>query len=107
MKTELKEDKFKKAVLLVLEERKMEESGGRVDRVLLEDDVHDLYKAVKSEKGGETAMINIVVVRSEGHLREVLRLYEQTYRANFAREMLRKSGNLVVSYAFLAFPPPF
>jgi hypothetical protein len=105
MKTELREDKFKRAVLLVLEERKMEESGGRVDRVLVEDDVHDLYKAVKSEKGGETAMINIVVVRSEGHLREVLRLYEQTYRANFAREMLKKSGNLVVSLS-LSFPFP-
>jgi hypothetical protein len=36
-------------------------------------------------------------VRSDGHLREVLRLYESTYRANFAREMLKKSGNLVVS----------
>lgn len=96
MKTELKEDKFKKAVLLVLEERKMEERPGYgIDRALVEDDVHDLYKAVRSEKGGETAMINIVVVRSDAHLREVLRLYEGTYRANFAREMLKKSGNLV------------
>ncbi|KAE8444816.1 hypothetical protein EG329_014170 [Mollisiaceae sp. DMI_Dod_QoI] len=96
MKTELKEDKFKKAVLLVLEERKMEERPGYpVDRALVEDDVHDLHKAVRSEKGGETSMINIVVVRSDAHLREVLRLYESTYRANFAREMLKKSGNLV------------
>ena len=98
MKTELKEDKFKKAVLLVLEEKKMEERPGYgVDRVLVEDDVRDLHKAVKSEKGGESAMIQIIVVRSDGHLREVLRLYESTYRANFAREMLKKSGNLVVS----------
>ena len=97
MKTELKEDKFKKAVLLVLEEKKMEERPGYgVDRMLVEDDVRALHKAVKSEKGGETAMIQIVVVRSDGHLREVLRLYESTYRANFAREMLKKSGNLVV-----------
>jgi len=98
MKTELKEDKFKKAVLLVLEEKKMEERPGYgVDRALVEDDVRDLYKAVRSEKGGESAMIQIIVVRSDGHLREVLRLYESTYRANFAREMLKKSGNLVVS----------
>ncbi|PMD25900.1 Annexin, partial [Hyaloscypha hepaticicola] len=95
MKTELKEDKFKKAVLLVLEEKKMEERPGYgVDRALVEDDVRDLHKAVRSEKGGETAMIQIVVVRSDAHLREVLRLYESTYRANFAREMLKKSGNL-------------
>jgi hypothetical protein len=96
MRTELKEDKFKKAVLLVLEERKMEERAGYIDRDLVEDDVRDLYKAVRSEKGGESAMISIVVVRSDGHLREVLRVYEQHYRANFAREMLKKSGNLVV-----------
>ncbi|CZR63859.1 uncharacterized protein PAC_13756 [Phialocephala subalpina] len=96
LRVEYKQDKFKKAVLLVLDERKMEERPGYpVDRILVEDDVHDLYKAVRSEKGGETAMINIVVVRSDAHLREVLRLYEVTYRANFAREMLKKSGNLV------------
>ncbi|TAQ89487.1 hypothetical protein B7494_g2163 [Chlorociboria aeruginascens] len=94
MKMELKEDKFKKAVLLVLEERKMDESE-HVRSKEVEEDVRDLYRAVKSEKGGETAMINIVVVRSDRHMREVLRLYESTYRANFAREMLRKSGNLV------------
>lgn len=98
MKTELKEDKFKRAVLLVLEEKKMEERHGYgLDMRLVEDDVHDLHKAVRSEKGGETAIISIVVVRSDAHLREVLRLYESTYRANFAREMLKKSGNLVVS----------
>ncbi|TVY48823.1 Annexin [Lachnellula occidentalis] len=96
MKTELKEDKFKKAVLLVLDERKMEERPGYgLDRDLLEDDVRDLYKAVRSEKGGESAMISIIVVRSDSHLKEVLRAYESTYRANFAREMLKKSGNLV------------
>jgi hypothetical protein len=101
MKTELKEDKFKKAVLLVLDERKMEERPGHgIDRDLLEDDVRDLHKAVRAEKGGESAMIGIIVVRSDSHLREVLRLYESTYRANFAREMLKKSGNLVVSFPF-------
>src|SRR5882757_1513079 len=38
MKTELKEDKFKKAVLMVLEEKKMEEPRpGYIDRELVED----------------------------------------------------------------------
>ncbi|KAK2000402.1 annexin ANXC4 [Colletotrichum falcatum] len=100
MKTELKEDKFKKAVLLVLEERRMEEYDpyGRrlaIDYHLVEDDVADLRKAVKSEKGGESLMIGIVVQRSDSHLREVLKLYERTYRSNFARDALKKSGNLV------------
>ena len=101
MKMELKEDKFKKAVLLVLEEKKVDERpGDRIDRHLVADDVQDLHKAVRSEKGGETAMISIVVVRTDTHLREVLRLYEETYKANFAREMLKKSGNLVVCFPF-------
>ncbi|KAI0487478.1 Annexin [Xylaria cf. heliscus] len=100
MKMELKEDKFKKAVLLVLEERRMEEYDGygrplSIDRRLVEDDVEALYSAVRAEKGGETAMIQIVLLRSDTHLREVLTLYEKVCRSNFARDALRKSGNLV------------
>ena len=95
MRTELREDKFKRAVLLALDEKKMEDRGG-VDRDLVQDDVRDLYKALRSERGGETIMISIIVVRSDAHLREVLRVYESMYRANFAREMLKRSGNLVV-----------
>ena len=106
MKTELKEDKFKKAVLLVLEEKKMEERPGYgLDMRLIEDDVQDLHRALRSEKGGESAMISIIVVRSDAHLREILRLYETTYRTNFAREMLKKSGNLVVWPPLLPKPP--
>ncbi|KAL7898377.1 hypothetical protein HDV63DRAFT_373637 [Trichoderma sp. SZMC 28014] len=100
MKTELKEDKFKKAVLMVLEERRMEEydyEGRRLplDYKLIDQDVEDLYKAVKSDKGGETLMITIVVMRSDAHLRAVLKEYEHQYRSNFARDALKKSNNLV------------
>ncbi|RFU75975.1 annexin anxc4 [Trichoderma arundinaceum] len=100
MKTELKEDKFKKAVLLVLEERRMEEydyEGRRLplDYKLIDQDVDDLHKAVRSDKGGETLMISIVVQRSDGHLRAVLKEYEHQYRSNFARDALKKSNNLV------------
>ncbi|KAI8956611.1 Annexin [Daldinia sp. FL1419] len=100
MKTELKEDKFKRAVLTVLEEKRMEdvdEYGRRlpINHDLVQDDVEVLYKAVRSDKGGETAMIQIVVLRSDNHLREVLRLYEKVVGSNFARDALKKSGNLV------------
>ncbi|KAL7808239.1 Annexin [Trichoderma gracile] len=100
MKTELKEDKFKKAVLMVLDERRMEEydyEGRRLplDYKLIDQDVADLHKAVKSDKGGETLMISIVVQRSDGHLRAVLKEYEHQYRSNFARDALKKSNNLV------------
>ena len=102
MKTELKEDKFKKAVLIVLEERRMEEHdrSGRalpLDYELVDKDVSDLRKAVKAEKGGESNMISIVIQRSDSHLRCVLKEYERHYHHNFAREALKKSGNLVVS----------
>ncbi|OAA72140.1 annexin ANXC4 [Cordyceps fumosorosea ARSEF 2679] len=100
MKTELKEDKFKKAVLTVLEERRMEDYDhyGRtvpLDYDLVDRDVDELRKAVKAEKGGETLMIAIVLQRSDTHLRAVLKEYERHYRGNFAREALKKSGNLV------------
>ncbi|KAH7037550.1 uncharacterized protein B0I36DRAFT_236795 [Microdochium trichocladiopsis] len=100
MKTELKEDKFKRAVLMVLEGQRMEERDryGRpipLDHRLISDDVEELYRAVRAEKGGETAMLQIVIQRSDSHLREVLKLYEKTTRSNFARDSLKKSGNLV------------
>lgn len=102
MRMELKEDKFKKAVLMVLDERRMDDfdpHGRRIplDYHLVDQDVSDLRKAVKAEKGGESAMIAIVVKRSDAHLRAVLQEYEHAYRANFARDALKKSGNLVVS----------
>lgn len=102
MRHELKEDKFKKAVLTILDEERMEDEDayGRelpIDGALVEDDVHDLRKAVKAEKGGESSMISIVVKRSDNHLREILRVYNEQYGANFARDALRKSQSLVVS----------
>jgi hypothetical protein len=101
MREELREDKFKKAVMMVLDERRMDEydSHGRrvpVDMQLVDDDVEALRKAIKAEKGGESLMISVVVTRSDSHLREILNEYDHRYRANFARDALKKSGNLVV-----------
>ena len=97
MQTELKKDKFRYAVLLALEERRLEELS-TVSKTLIRRDVEDLYKALVSKEGGETAMIDIIVVRSDTHLREVLREFEVRYRKNFAREMIQKSKNLVVGF---------
>lgn len=95
MKAELKADKFRTAILLALEERRQEENAPlSID--LVRRDVQDLYRALTAKEGGETAMINIIVVRSDKHLREVLQVFERSYKKNFAREMIRKSQNLVV-----------
>lgn len=93
IRTELKADKFRTAILLALEERRMPESSP-LDIRLVRDDVHQLAQALSSP-GGESDMIKIIVVRSDAHLREVLRLFERTYRVNFARQMIAKSRNLV------------
>ena len=93
MQTELKKDKFRNAVLLALEERRMSEDE-KLSIELVRRDVQDLYKALTSS--AETAMINIIVARSNNHLREALRIFEGAYKKNFAREMIKKSQNLVV-----------
>lgn len=95
MQTELKKDKFRNAVLLALEEKRMAETE-KLSIDLVQRDSQALYRALISKEGGETAMINIIVVRSDNHLREVLRVFEGNYRKNFAREMIQKSRNLVV-----------
>ncbi|MCJ1462098.1 hypothetical protein MMC07_000698 [Pseudocyphellaria aurata] len=94
MQTELKKDKFRNAILLALEEKRMPETE-KLSIELVQRDAQDLYRALVAKEGGETAMINIIVVRSDNHLREVLRVFEGKYRKNFAREMIQKSRNLV------------
>ncbi|KAJ4357431.1 uncharacterized protein N0V89_002006 [Didymosphaeria variabile] len=94
MDKELKADKFRKAILMALEGERQEESDvWPVD--YRNRDVDTLYKALKAREGGETAMLGVVVMRSDSHLREVLRTYERKYQGNFARDALRKSNNLV------------
>ncbi|EZF31392.1 annexin [Trichophyton mentagrophytes] len=94
MQTELKADKFRVAVLLALQEKRQPDNAPlNVD--LVRRDVYDLHRALTSRDGGETAMIQIIIVRGNSHLREVLQAYEMTYRENFTRAMLSKSRNLV------------
>ena len=101
MQTELKKDKFRTAVLLALEERRMSDTE-KLSIDLVRKDAQDLYRALTSKEGGETAMINIIVVRSDKHLAEVLRVFESQYHKNFAREMIKKSQNLVVCLLLLS-----
>ena len=103
MQTELKKDKFRNAILLVLEERRMKESE-KLDMSLVRKDVEHLYKALTAKEGGETAMINIIVVRSDKHLAEIMRVFEAMYKKNFAREMIKRSQNLVVCLSSLSLP---
>ncbi|KAK4989467.1 hypothetical protein LTR50_003210 [Elasticomyces elasticus] len=94
MEKELKADKFKTAVLMVLREERQDES----DVYPLEyrnRDVDVLAQSLRSREGGESAMLEIIVRRSDSHLRDVLKTYERMYQENFARAALKKSNNLV------------
>ncbi|KAF2034453.1 Annexin [Setomelanomma holmii] len=94
MDKELKADKFRKAVLMALEGERQEESDvWPID--YRNRDVDTLYKAIKAREGGESAMLGVVVMRSDAHLREILRTYERKFQSSFARDALRKSNNLV------------
>jgi len=95
MQMELKKDKFRIAVLKALEAKRMDDAEPINERLVAKD-VDDLRRALLEKTGGETAMIEIIVMRGDDHLRGVLQEYERLYRGNFAREMIGKSQNLVV-----------
>lgn len=95
MEKELRMDKFRVAVLMVLEERRQEEQDVYPPEYR-DRDVDVLAKSIRAREGGESAMLEIIVRRSDAHLREVLRAYQDLYGENFAKAALQKSGNLVV-----------
>lgn len=96
MEKELKMDKFRVAILMVLEERRQEEQDV-YPMEYVHRDVDLLNRSIRTERGGESGMLEIIVRRSDAHLREVLKTYERMYGENFARVALKKSNNLVVT----------
>ncbi len=94
---ELKADKFRYAILLALsEQRQSGEKKKQVSSREVQEDVVALLRAVTSRAGGETAMIDIILLRNDAHLREVMRLHDHAYKSNFAKDVIKKSQNLVV-----------
>ncbi|KAH8690498.1 hypothetical protein BGW36DRAFT_364074 [Talaromyces proteolyticus] len=94
MKAELKADKFRTAILLSLSERRQPESQ-QIDLHLVKRDIAELHRALVSREGGETAMINIILLRSDYHLREIMNEFDTQLKRNFAKEVIKKSPNLV------------
>ena len=104
MEKELKMDKFRTAVLMVLEERRQEEQDVYPPEYRNRD-VETLHRALTAPKGGESTMLEIIVRRSDAHLREVMKTFERSYQENFPRAALQKSNNLVVSLCLLPREP--
>ncbi|QIW98381.1 hypothetical protein AMS68_003899 [Peltaster fructicola] len=93
MEKELKMDKFRSAILMALEGRRQEEQDV-YPQEYRDRDVDVLHRAIRGS-GSESAMLEVVVRRSDAHLRDLLRQYEKMYGENFARVALKKSNNLV------------
>ncbi|VUC32849.1 unnamed protein product [Clonostachys rosea] len=98
--SELAENKFKRALLLVLEERQMDESDSSgqtlpIDKEQAARDVEDIRSAIQSERGGEWRLIEIVLRGSAMYLRELLEVYQKQYSSHLTRDILKKCENLV------------
>jgi hypothetical protein len=83
MRMELQEDEIKRAVLMVLDEDRMEETDElgqplRVDYGLVDDDITRLSQRVRGENVGDTesVLISIIAQRSDTHLKEVIKGYK-------------------------------
>ncbi|KAK5109546.1 hypothetical protein LTR62_006897 [Meristemomyces frigidus] len=94
MEKELKMDKFRAAILMALEERRQEELDVYPPEYVNRD-VEMLHRSLGAKQGGESAMLEVVVRRSDAHLRRVLDTYQRLHGENFARAALSKSNNLV------------
>jgi hypothetical protein len=97
MDKELRKDKFRTAVLMALDERRQEENDVW-PKEYVQRDVDTWTKSLRSKEGGETAMLEVCICRSDRHIRECLRLFERQVGINFAKEVLKRSSNLVVSF---------
>jgi hypothetical protein len=100
MDKELRRDKFRTAILMVLDERRQEENDVW-PKEYVQRDVDTWAKALRNKDGGETAMLEVCVCRSDRHLRECLRHFERQEGINFAKEVLKRSSNLVVSFYYI------
>ncbi|KAG6359400.1 hypothetical protein INS49_012921 [Diaporthe citri] len=90
---------FREAVNAVLSGHKMEErdhSGQPqpIDMQLVEKDVDELFEAVAGDRGAATTISQIVILRSDAHLREVLTIYQRKYESDFIADALRGTMQL-------------
>jgi hypothetical protein len=101
MDKELPANKFRTAILMALEEDRQPEKEvwGR-DRV--EKDAEVWARSLRRREGGESAMLEICVMRSDRHLRECMRVFDKREGSNFAKQALEHSGNLVVRLQVLS-----
>lgn len=104
VRNELVANKFRMAVLIQLEGVKMEELGHgvRLNLDAIREDVRrlgDILERKDGRGGGETVMIEIVINRSDGWIREMAAMYRNMYERDLPKAIMRHSKNLVVSFS--------
>lgn len=103
VRNELVANKFRMAVLIQLEGVRMEELGNgvRFNFDAIREDVRrlgDILDRKDGRGGGETVMIEIVINRSDGWIREMATMYRNAYGRDLPKAIMRHSKNLVVSF---------
>ncbi|PUU77786.1 hypothetical protein B9Z19DRAFT_1085557 [Tuber borchii] len=96
-RNELEVNKFRIAVLIQLEEVRMEESEEiKIDGV--KEDVRRFGEVTewKDARGGEITMIKILVDRSDRWIKEMAGQHKATHQRDLAKAVMRNSKNLVV-----------
>lgn len=96
---------FREAVKAVLSGQRMEErdTSGQplpIDMQLVEKDVDELFEAVAGERRATTTISQIVVLRSDAHLREVLTIYQRKYESDFLSDALQGTMKLRVRFSW-------
>jgi len=73
------------------------QAPGSVKMDVVQEDVKRLYEVLDGRPGtGETVLMQILLCRSQVHLREVIRWYRQMYGKDLSRVVIKHSPNLVV-----------
>lgn len=72
------------------------QAPGSVKMDMVQEDVKRLYEVLDGRPGtGETVLMQILLCRSQVHLREVIRWYRQMYGKDLSRVVIKHSPNLV------------
>lgn len=100
MQAELPADKFRRLILMVLEARR-EPNTVRAEPWRVNEDVHDLHKAVLNRR--ETPMMDILLSQNNANIRAIILCYREHYGTDFRDDLLQRSPNLIVS---LSIPLP-
>lgn len=105
------EDWFRDVVVSVVSGSRMEDWDNHgqprpIDMQLVEKDVDDLFESLAGERTDETTVPRIIVLRSNAHLKEVLKIYQRKYESDLVTDAMQGASKLRVCSHATDLPPP-